>query len=305
MKLRDKLEIHKLPDSLPNGKTINHITQQPWFISLIADFALPIEIYSNSYFLPLHKSMGVWQAYMPPFMQKLECSELNIDQAKALIQNLKLNYPCGNICLPQNMDCGDLKITKFRRTNFILPLKRSYDELYQEYHKGHKLNIKSALKQDLIFSSSRDIKSFIELYRRYSHKDIPSKYKSSDKLYALIKACIDKGHGMMLQAQNREGSIIAACFLSDYEDRYIYHLSFASEEGREKYAMHAILDQFIKDHSNSNKILDFEGSMIPGVAYFMKGFGATEEQYYQYIWNDAMVCKITNSLRKFKSNIFK
>ncbi|MBK9107224.1 MAG: GNAT family N-acetyltransferase [Saprospiraceae bacterium] len=282
-----------------------HITQQQWFISLLAEWVQTIPLNKHQYYIPLNKKLGIWHAYIPPFMQKIECAELNLFEAESLLRSLHTKYSCGNICLPQDIDCVVLNIEKSKRNNYILALNKTYEEIYQHYHKGHKLNIKFAQKQEIIISKTQDFQNFTKLYRLHSHKDIPAKYKSADHLNALIKACMDRGHGLIFQAQNIKGEILAACFLSDYKDRYVYHLSFASEEGKEKYAMHAILDQLIKDQANSNKILDFEGSMIPGVAYFMKGFGATEEYYYQYIWNEALLCKIINFARRVKSGIFK
>ena len=40
-----------------------------------------------------------------------------------------------------------------------------------------------------------------------------------------------------------------------------------------------ILNNLIKNHENSTKILDFEGSMIEGVASFYESFGSEVETY--------------------------
>ena len=44
-------------------------------------------------------------------------------------------------------------------------------------------------------------------------------------------------------------------------------------------AMHFLMDTFIQQHRNDCILLDFEGSMIPNVAYFFKGFGSKEVYY--------------------------
>ena len=43
-----------------------------------------------------------------------------------------------------------------------------------------------------------------------------------------------------------------------------------------------IINELIKDHLNQGLVLDFEGSMISGVANFYKSFGAVEENYYYF-----------------------
>jgi len=41
------------------------------------------------------------------------------------------------------------------------------------------------------------------------------------------------------------------------------------------------VDQLIRDHAGSEKILDFEGSNIPSIARFFSGFGARPETYQE------------------------
>ena len=40
-----------------------------------------------------------------------------------------------------------------------------------------------------------------------------------------------------------------------------------------------LLNYYIENNLNSNKVLDFEGSNIAGVYRFYKGFGAVENNY--------------------------
>ena len=49
--------------------------------------------------------------------------------------------------------------------------------------------------------------------------------------------------------------------------------------------MFYLLDQFIKMNAEKNIILDFEGSMIHGIAQFYEGFGALPETYFQLKFN--------------------
>ena len=49
--------------------------------------------------------------------------------------------------------------------------------------------------------------------------------------------------------------------------------------------MFRIIDTFIKDHADSGRILDFEGSNIPSVARFFGGFGAQAEIYQSVSFN--------------------
>ena len=70
----------------------------------------------------------------------------------------------------------------------------------------------------------------------------------------------------------------AAVFL--FSHRRAYYILVGNHPGSKHIgASHALIDAFIKDYSNSNLILDFEGSDIPGLAAFYAGFGAQLENY--------------------------
>jgi len=46
--------------------------------------------------------------------------------------------------------------------------------------------------------------------------------------------------------------------------------------------MTLVLNYIIKKYSNTNYVLDFEGSMISEIASFFRSFGAIKETYYHY-----------------------
>ena len=64
--------------------------------------------------------------------------------------------------------------------------------------------------------------------------------------------------------------------------RIIYLFSAVSEAGREQQAMSFLLDNVIKEYSDTVDILDFEGSMVPGIASFFRSFGAGKERYFHF-----------------------
>ena len=71
-----------------------------------------------------------------------------------------------------------------------------------------------------------------------------------------------------------------AVFLKD-ENRITYLFSALNDEGRKKQAMSFLIDYVIKRYSEKSMMLDFEGSMIDGIARFYKGFGAEEVNYFR------------------------
>ena len=59
-----------------------------------------------------------------------------------------------------------------------------------------------------------------------------------------------------------------------------YLLPVASERGKALDVPTFIILNLIREYEGSNLMLDFEGSMIPGVARFYESFGAHKEIYY-------------------------
>jgi hypothetical protein len=81
---------------------------------------------------------------------------------------------------------------------------------------------------------------------------------------------------------NDKGDIIAGTAFINSLNRIFYLVSFSFEEGKEKSAMFLLVDYIIKKYSKSEFVLDFEGSVIPGIARFFAGFTAIKTSYPIY-----------------------
>ena len=86
----------------------------------------------------------------------------------------------------------------------------------------------------------------------------------------------------ILKVYNEKSELISgSLFLRDTQRLY-YLFSANNVEGKKRQANSGILDYVIRQYAGSDYTLDFEGSMIPGIASFFKSFGSNEESYYQY-----------------------
>jgi len=84
----------------------------------------------------------------------------------------------------------------------------------------------------------------------------------------------------ILSAYSSENELIGGSFFIVSNARITYLFSAINQKGRDLQAMSLILNKVIKDYSDSDYILDFEGSMLPGVATFIKSFKPQKEAYY-------------------------
>lgn len=94
-------------------------------------------------------------------------------------------------------------------------------------------------------------------------------------LHKLISTAVKHKTGYLYGAFNSRNMLCAAGFFVYSNQKACFILSVSNDEGKAQSAMFLLVDEFIKDFSGQNMILDFEGSNIEGIARFYKGFGAT------------------------------
>ena len=127
----------------------------------------------------------------------------------------------------------------------------------------------------LMYSSST-IKNFSNIQIR----DI-----AISQLKKIIEFALNEKKGEMYLIQNLNCEIIAGAFFLVYFNRIYYLVSFSSEEGKKTSAMFWLIDKMIQKYAQKDMVLDFEGSTIPGIAKFMKGWGAELVMYPRYCKN--------------------
>ncbi len=294
-----KIPLNKLDShySLPGTNNSElRISQAPWYLNLVSESVYLYTTQSTVYFLPAVNTFGINKVIVPPYIQRIDPITLD-DSLPVFPEEILYDFPCGLISHSKKMNTINFPLIETKRNNYILNLNVSYESLYSGYNKGHKINLKQSATNDILIQSSNDLKEFTDFYFQNTKINLPSKFKNKHILNNLLLACFSHNAGMIFLAKNRHGQILAAAFFTIYNKRLTYLISCSSTAGKKEFAMYAIIDQVIKQFSSKDFILDFEGSMIPGVAYFMKGFGAELEPYYIYEWNEHWTCKLTQKLK--------
>ncbi|HRN54956.1 MAG TPA: hypothetical protein PLL71_00815, partial [Agriterribacter sp.] len=74
-----------------------------------------------------------------------------------------------------------------------------------------------------------------------------------------------------------------AFYIVLYDNNFVYSLVGGSTaKGKTMGAFYLLTDTAIQDHAGENKTFRFEGSDIPGIAFFNRQFGPTPV-YYQHL----------------------
>jgi hypothetical protein len=171
------------------------------------------------------------------------------------------------------------------RKSYILDLSPSYTELVNGYETGHKKNLRRFERYEhLVIEKCNYPAQYTRLKDEMAvHRQIkPISSNIAVRMERLIDLCINKGKGdYFIVTNNQSGKCIGAAFFLNGRKRSII-FSAVGSEGRDTKSAFALVDHFIGCHAGENRILDFAGSSIKGIADFNKGFGAREVSYTNF-----------------------
>ena len=177
------------------------------------------------------------------------------------------------------------KIILYRKkSNFTLPLNRSYETIYDRYRENVKRNIKKAGNYGCSVKTGIGIESIIELAKQQ-----PQQSKTAEKDFTnmalLYKQLQQPSKAVSYGVFSQQEQLLASCIFFFSHNRAYYILVGNHPNGRTLGASHALIDAFIKDYAGQDLLLDFEGSDLRNLAFFYSSFGATEEKYAAIRWN--------------------
>lgn len=168
-----------------------------------------------------------------------------------------------------------------KKKNYVLDLEKPYSKTTKKFTDHTSRNIKKSKKvvNKIVEQNFDDvIKLYIKNKSEQTLKVTAKDYKRFSKiLNAIQKNEILNCVGVI----NEKNEIIASAIFAVCNNRITYLMGVSTKEGREKRAMYFLFDHIIEQFSEQSFLLDFEGSDIPGVANFFKGFGAIKQSYYK------------------------
>lgn len=258
------------------------IYAESWYLNLVCPEgwdALVLEDYQAVMPLPLKSKLGLSYIQQPIWTQQLgifSIASITEEVVLKFIKSVPKKFKFLSSNLNYSNTCSSLPL--ILKTNLILELGLSYDEIKSSYSSNTKRNINKAAKNDIQLNfNCENINSFIDFVK--STLDSPLPENDITILNQIIKESLVSDNGFIITA-SQNNKVTAACFILKSDNRLIYRVARSNKEGKESKAMFLIVDELIKKYSNSNYTLDFEGSEIKGIARFYESFGAEKEPYY-------------------------
>lgn len=247
------------------------MTNRSWSALVFGDYQAVFPVFSKEFLL------------LPYATQPYLCQQLGVfsihdrdikDFVTVIIRFLKTKFIKTDFLInPHFVQSADL----IPKVNHILYLNKPYTNLYDDYNRNTKRNLKKSLECVIEIKETTDVKEFVSFLEIYDKSKIIKSING--QISALVSFVLDNNSGKILIAKD-DSEILAACFYIESGDRIYFLLCGSSFKGTEHKSMYALIDFIIKKYAQSFKILDFTGSNIENIARRNIGFGAIDETYF-------------------------
>ena len=255
-----------------------------WYLDVVCPQweALATEDYAFVMPLPLKKKWGISYLIHPIWVQQLgvfSAQEVTADIFDAfrrripyLVYDFNINY------LNSRVTCQKSSV----KTNLIIPHCKDIDTIRKGYNSNTKRNIAKAHKVGLTIRSV-EIEQFVALWKA---ENPTMRWDLHSTIQPLVEAAFSQLSTLNTQLSihllgvYKDDQFIASLFGIQTRERFIYLIPVSNQAGKEHSAMFMLVDYILENICCPLGLtFDCEGSMIPGVARFYQGFGATEQLY--------------------------
>ncbi|MEM7101583.1 MAG: hypothetical protein AAF502_00550 [Bacteroidota bacterium] len=237
------------------------------------------------------KFFGLPQLYQPYFCQQLGVYSVNFlskGRLKQFYDAIPERFRYINIQINESNMLGEnWGFNVMERSNYLLPLNKSYEELHAGYSTNLKRSLKKVPREELHVTQSIKPEALVDLYRKYQGPKISAANEAVFHMaHRIIYNALHRGLGFLSGIENKNGELITGGFFLSSHSRIVNLIPATSPEGREVNGMHYLLDIIIMSNAGRPVVLDFEGSSVPSIARFFKSFGSEDYPYFQIIRNN-------------------
>jgi hypothetical protein len=163
----------------------------------------------------------------------------------------------------------------------LLDLISPYEHLRGNYSTQAKRNLKKAQASSLTLLNNVPPQKIIDLFKANRGKKYKQPAFYYETLNKLMTTCIKRNSGQAWGVYTKEKELCAGAFFVGSNKRVIFLFSGTNQKAFDTHAMTFLINHFIRENSQREVTLDFEGSMDADIARFYKGFGSKEVHFQQ------------------------
>lgn len=231
--------------------------------------------------LTWNKKYGIHYLYQPFLTAQLGVFGNNVsaELLESFLKAIPAKFRYLDICLNSKNVFPLKEFDLYQRSNYVLDLDKSYDQLYNNYRENIQRNIKKAVQLGCTVQKDFDVKEVIKLAVQQMKGQSKESEENTDRFRKLYQHLHEKQMAATYGIVSPQNELLASAVFFFSHNRAYYILVGNHPDGKNIGASHALIDAFIKDHAGKNMLLDFEGSDIPSLTFFYSSFGAVEEKY--------------------------
>jgi len=278
-----KIDREKWDHCIENAVNGN-ICAYSWFLDIMCNGWDGLVAGDYEFIMPIYvaKRFGISYLFQPRFIQQSGIFGIQIPEVETINYFLE--------ALPKKIRVVDYHFNHQNnlprgwnvemRPNFLLKLHKPYEELKLAYSQNLVRNLKKSSHSGFHIIKNDDPERLIKLFRDINgHRFSFLNDQNYRQLTLVINACIHRSKAKVWSVFNHNNELCAGVIWLFSHGKAVFYFSAQSNEGRAEGAMAWLIDAFICEHASSGMILDFEGSVDPGIARFYKSFGPDLQLY--------------------------
>ena len=261
------------PNVLAEYETLNLLTGDDTWHALVDDD------YNAVLPLPTRKKGVLKYVYTPFFLPQMGIfhgQELPQYKFDLFLEEVSEHYVLADLLMnEQNAWDWKKQLTPYF-VSYALFLHLPYNELYGQFHENTKRNIRAAQKQQSrVTIQEEKVADIIALFRNNRGQGENVHFQDDDykRLQRVSDYLLEHNLLEVYGVRTAQNELAAgALFVKDGKRRWFW---FSGRDNRlsESKPMFLLLDNYIRDHAESDLDLDFNGSSNPNVARLYQGFG--------------------------------
>jgi hypothetical protein len=276
----DKQKWDRCISASPNGSVYTYSVYLD-HMSLQWD-ALMLDDYEAVFPLTWNRKWGIHYLYQPPLSAGgglIAKGPVTSEMVNAFLEAIPKKFRLWEFNLNRANLYPFTGFPLYKRMNFLVPLDKSYPELQGRYRDNLKRNLQKATDAGLNYTGEITGDEVINLAA--AHKPEGQRLANCAlNQFSILYPYLEKNNMAAVRGvTDGQGTLLASCiFLFSHQTAY-YVLVANHPDGKALGASPLLIDGFIREHAGGKLTLDFEGSDLPGLAFFYKGFGAVEDPY--------------------------
>jgi hypothetical protein len=279
----DQVNWDRCLEQCPNGLVYGF----SWYLNIVSPGWEALVLGDYEAIMPLTWNRKFYVHYLrqPFFTQQLGVfCKTNLSQE--LLADFLLAIPSKfrfvEIHLNSSNKLSDDHLLVSKRKNFVLDLNRPYPKIQKGYNSQAKRNLKEAKKAGIELGKVT-YSEVVAFYKKHkAHSTLGVKESDYQMLLQILEKAEDNHKLFCRGVFDVSGELLAAGAFLEHQNRVIFLLGNGSSKGRDLGAMTYMMEGIIQQFVTTEKVLDFEGSEIDGIARFFKSFGAEKTPYYKY-----------------------